>query len=106
VALVRTDVSEECQFLQEPQGITSQMKAFFQFLHVSVNKKRHVNACPERLEASSNMCCKHKICACIIVQRLSEDTFMVDAQGLESSSIIINTTLPCIMIVLTDIGKS
>jgi hypothetical protein len=29
VALVRTDVSEEHQFLQEPHGVTSQKTAFF-----------------------------------------------------------------------------
>jgi hypothetical protein len=29
VVLVRTDVSEERQFLQEPHGITSQKMAFF-----------------------------------------------------------------------------
>jgi hypothetical protein len=29
VALVRTDVSEELRFLQEPHGVTSQQVAFF-----------------------------------------------------------------------------
>jgi hypothetical protein len=29
MALVRTDVSEECRFLQEPNGVTSQNKTFF-----------------------------------------------------------------------------
>jgi hypothetical protein len=29
VALVRTYILEECQFLQEPRGVTSQKMAFF-----------------------------------------------------------------------------